>query len=84
MRMTISCLRIVEADLVTAAVLITFGVCYGFLSPCQLIVLCLLEPLAMKFNEHIVVNFLKVSRIIIKFYLFSNILGQDVSLYLLL
>ena len=73
MRMTIpSNLRIVEADLVTAAVLITFGVCYGFLSPCQLIVLCLVEPLAMKFNEHIVVNFLKVSRIKIKFILFTD------------
>lgn len=51
----------ISADLVTAAVLITFGVIYGFVSPCQLIVICLLEPLAMKFNEHIVVHYLSTS-----------------------
>jgi len=51
----------ISADLVTAAVLITFGVCYGFVSPCQLVIICLVEPLAMKFNEHIVVHYLGTS-----------------------
>ena len=51
----------ISADLVTAAVLITFGVVYGFVSPCQLVVICLIEPLAMKFNEHIVIHYLSVS-----------------------
>ena len=51
----------IGADLVTAAVLITFGVLYGFTSPTQLIIICLIEPLAMKINEHIVVHFLHVS-----------------------
>ena len=59
----------ISADLVTAAVLITFGVCYGFVSPCQLVIICLVEPLAMKFNEHIVVHYLGVSRDIIQFLL---------------
>ena len=51
----------ISADLVTAAVLITFGVLYGFTSPTQLVIICLIEPLAMKINEHIVVHFLHVS-----------------------
>lgn len=53
--------RMISADLVTAAVLISFGVAYGFVSPCQIILICLIEPLAMKINEHIVVHFLSVS-----------------------
>lgn len=51
----------IGADLVTAAVLITLGVVYGFISPCQLLVICLIEPIAMKFNEHIVVHYLHTS-----------------------
>ena len=51
----------ISADLVTAAVLITFGVVYGFVSPSQIVIICLVEPLAMKLNEHIVVNYLTVS-----------------------
>ncbi|KAL5267485.1 hypothetical protein ACHWQZ_G004497 [Mnemiopsis leidyi] len=51
----------ISADLVTAAVLITFGVVYGFVSPCQILVICLIEPLAMKINEHIVIDFLGTS-----------------------
>lgn len=51
----------ISADLVTAAVLITFGVVYGFVSPSQLLVICLIEPLIMRVNEHIVVEVLHVA-----------------------
>lgn len=51
----------ISADLVTAAVLITFGVVYGFVSPTQLVIISLIEPLAMKINEHLVAGVLHVS-----------------------
>jgi len=51
----------ISADLVTAAVLITFGVVYGFVSPTQLVLISLIEPLAMKINEHIVYGYLHVA-----------------------
>ena len=59
--LTLHYYRMISADLVTAAVLITFGVVYGFVSPSQIVIICLVEPLAMKLNEHIVVNYLTVS-----------------------
>jgi len=51
----------IGSDLVTAAVLISFGAVYGFVSPTQLILVALIEPFLMILNEHIVVYNLHVS-----------------------
>lgn len=44
----------IDSNLVTAAVLISFGAFYGFISPTQLVIICIIEPFIMKINEHII------------------------------
>ncbi|KAL5249583.1 hypothetical protein ACHWQZ_G018454 [Mnemiopsis leidyi] len=39
---------------ITAAVLVSFGAIYGFTSPTQIMLLCIIEPFMMLINEHIV------------------------------
>jgi len=51
----------IGANLVTAAVLISFGAVYGFVSPTQLILVGIIEPFLMLLNEHIIVYNLHVS-----------------------
>lgn len=50
----------VAACYVTASVLISFGAIYGFISPSQLLLLCIVEPFIMSINEHIVLEIMHV------------------------
>jgi len=45
---------------VTAAVLISFGAFIGFTSPSQIVLVCIVEPLMMLINEHIVLDYIHV------------------------
>ena len=54
--------RTIGANLVTAAILISFGAVYGFVSPTQLILVAIIEPFLMLLNEHIIVYNLHVSK----------------------
>jgi len=43
---------------ITAAVLISLGAFYGFTSPAQVILVCIIEPFMMLINEHVVLHYI--------------------------